>query len=163
MLYCLFQGSEPMLSITARPQGSARGYAPGPGQGVAPDIWEGDLAISRAKVYLVGNPSAQAGSSAGMPDLSLEVCQFDYIFLPLPKSSSQYGLRGCDIFLLSLVSFFRFFFSLLLPPCQLLCLHVDVLWTDKNCITSSSASFHHLLLLSSLVSLLLSCSSPGCF
>ncbi len=90
-----------MLSIKTKPPGSARGYAPGPGQGAAPDIWEGDLAISRAKVYLVGNPSAQAGSSAGMPDLNLEVCQFVYIFWPLPKSSARYGLRGCNIFLLS--------------------------------------------------------------
>ncbi len=64
-----------MLSIQTRPQGSARGFAPGPGQGAAPDIWEGDLAISRAKVYLVGNPFAEAGSSAGIVDLNLQVSQ----------------------------------------------------------------------------------------
>ena len=63
-----------MLSIKTRPQGSARGYASGPGQGAVPDIWEGDLAISRAKVYLVGNPLPEAGSSAVMPDLNLQVC-----------------------------------------------------------------------------------------
>ncbi len=45
-----------------------------------PDIWEGDLAVSRAKVYLVGNPLAEAGSSAGMPDPNLEVCQLLCIF-----------------------------------------------------------------------------------
>ena len=64
-----------MLSIKTRPQGSARRYAPGPGQGAAPDIWEGDLAITRAKVYLVGNPFPESGSSAGMPDLNLQVSQ----------------------------------------------------------------------------------------
>ncbi len=80
MLHRLFQGSEPMLSIKTRPQGSARGYASGPEQGAVPDIWEGDLAVSRAKVYLVGNPLAEAGSSAGMPDPNLEVCQLLCIF-----------------------------------------------------------------------------------
>ena len=80
-----------MLSIKTRPQGSARGYGPGPGQGAAPDIWEGDLAISRAKVYLVGNPCVESGSSAGIPDLNLKVCQLLDIFLPPPNFPSQYA------------------------------------------------------------------------
>ncbi|KAL0044023.1 hypothetical protein WJX82_003156 [Trebouxia sp. C0006] len=90
------QGSEPMLSIKTRPPGSARGYAPGPGQGAAPDIWEGDLAISRAKVYLVGNPSAQAGSSAGMPDLNMEAhCILD-IVSPAQQPSSDSARAHSD-------------------------------------------------------------------
>ena len=39
-----------------------------------PDVWEGDLAVGRAKVYLVGNPFAEAGPFAGIPDPHLQVC-----------------------------------------------------------------------------------------
>ena len=42
-------------------------------QPLAPDVWEGDLVVGRARVYLVGNPFAEAGNLAAGPDPHLQV------------------------------------------------------------------------------------------
>lgn len=77
MSWCLLQdkGSlEAMLTLKTVPQKPSRAFgAMRSAPSDAPDIWEGDLAVGRAKVYLVGNPFAEARPSAGIPDPHLQV------------------------------------------------------------------------------------------
>lgn len=67
------QSSEALLTVKTRPQRSAGGYGPTPVHSAAPDIWEGGLAVGRAKVYMVGNPILEGVATAGMPDPQLQV------------------------------------------------------------------------------------------
>ena len=65
---------EPMLTLKTIPQKPSRpfgGMRPTPSD--APNVWEGNLAVGRAKVYLVGDPFAEAAPLAGMPDPHLQV------------------------------------------------------------------------------------------
>lgn len=62
-----------MLSLRTRPQKSSKGYVSSTAQSTTPDIWDSDLAVGRAKVYLVGNPFAEDVKVAGVPDPNLQV------------------------------------------------------------------------------------------
>ena len=65
---------EAMLTLKTVPQKPSRAFgATRSAPGAAPDIWEGDLAAGRAKVYLVGNPFTKAGVLEGNPDPHLQV------------------------------------------------------------------------------------------
>ena len=70
-----------MLTIKTVPQKSSRAFgATRSAPSDAPDVWEGDLAVGRAKVYLVGNPYAEAGPLAGIPDPHLQVKLYLLVF-----------------------------------------------------------------------------------
>ena len=63
-----------MLTLKTVPQKASRAFgATRRGQNNVPDVWEGDLAVGRAKIYLVGNPFAEAGASVGLADPHLQV------------------------------------------------------------------------------------------
>lgn len=64
---------EGMLTLKTVPQRHSRECGASRARCAAPDVWEGDLRVGRAKVYLVGNPFAEAGALAGTPDPHLQV------------------------------------------------------------------------------------------
>lgn len=67
--------TEAMLTLKTVPQKPSRAFGAMRSARIdPPDVWEGDLAVGRAKVYLVGNPFAEAGPLAGIPDPHLQVC-----------------------------------------------------------------------------------------
>lgn len=65
---------EAMLTLKTVPKKTSRAFgATRHGQNNVPDVWEGDLAVGRAKIYLVGNPFAEAGTWGGLADPHLQV------------------------------------------------------------------------------------------
>lgn len=70
-----------MLTLKTVPQRRARALGANRARCAAPDVWEGDLSVGRAKVYLVGNPFAEeAGALAGVPDPHLQVGLVPYLY-----------------------------------------------------------------------------------
>lgn len=62
-----------MLILKTSPQKPARQYGMSTVQSSAPDFYEGDLTVGRAKVFLVGSPVAEEGNLAGVSDSQLQV------------------------------------------------------------------------------------------
>ena len=63
-----------MLTLNNKPQKQLQGYAPRPAESKPSDIWEGELAIGRAKVYLIGN-SMEVSQQIGVANANLQVWQ----------------------------------------------------------------------------------------
>ena len=73
---------EGMLTLKTVPQRPSRAFGANKARCAESDVWEGDLRVGRAKVYLVGNPFAEeAGALAGVPDLHLQVELVPYLCL----------------------------------------------------------------------------------
>ena len=64
-----------MLTLKTGPQNPARQFGVSTVQSTAREVWEGDLAIGRAKVFLVKSSFVEERKLAGLSDSQLQVAQ----------------------------------------------------------------------------------------